>query len=153
MEGEGGDNRPRSTGRAGRVPPAASDAGQRNALSRLGELASEFPQLRLLLLVGSRARGQAHPGSDWDFAYLAEPDFDVGRFLGDAGAVLGTDAVDAADLDRANALFRFDAADVGRFIAGDRREHRRFREQAVRFWCDAEPVLRSGYEAVLARLG
>lgn len=29
----------------------------------------------------------------------------------------------------------------------------RFRFDAARFWLDAEPVLRSGYDAILGRLG
>lgn len=29
----------------------------------------------------------------------------------------------------------------------------RFRYDAARFWCDAEPVLRPAYEAVLERIG
>lgn len=36
-------------------------------------LASTHPDLKLLVLFGSRARGQADPSSDWDFAFLYEP--------------------------------------------------------------------------------
>ena len=67
--------------------------------------------------------------------------------------LLGTDRVDLADLDRASGLLRFRAARDGRVLfevepgVGDR-----FRLQAAQFWCDAEPVLRKGYDAVLAEL-
>lgn len=37
-------------------------------------LASTHPSLKLLVLFGSRARGEADPSSDWDFAFLSEPD-------------------------------------------------------------------------------
>lgn len=37
-------------------------------------LASTHPDLKLLVLFGSRARGEADPSSDWDFAFLLEPD-------------------------------------------------------------------------------
>ncbi len=37
-------------------------------------LASTHPDLRLLVLFGSRARGEADPSSDWDFAFLSELD-------------------------------------------------------------------------------
>jgi uncharacterized protein len=32
------------------------------------------PNLKLLILFGSRARGEEDPSSDWDFAFLTEPD-------------------------------------------------------------------------------
>jgi uncharacterized protein len=32
------------------------------------------PNLKLLILFGSRARGEEDPSSDWDFAFLSEPD-------------------------------------------------------------------------------
>ena len=32
--------------------------------------------LELLMLFGSRARRDSHPGSDWDFAYIATDPFD-----------------------------------------------------------------------------
>jgi predicted nucleotidyltransferase len=37
-------------------------------------LAYTHPDLKLLILFGSRARGEADPSSDWDFAFLLEPD-------------------------------------------------------------------------------
>jgi uncharacterized protein len=37
-------------------------------------LASIHPDLKLLVLFGSRARGEADPSSDWDFAFRSEPD-------------------------------------------------------------------------------
>lgn len=36
----------------------------------IAELAATMPGLGLLVLHGSRARGDAHQRSDWDFAYL-----------------------------------------------------------------------------------
>ncbi len=37
-------------------------------------LASTHPDLKLLVLFGSRARGEADLSSDWDFAFLLDPD-------------------------------------------------------------------------------
>lgn len=37
-------------------------------------LASTHPDLKLLVLFGSRARGEADSSSDWDFAFLLKPD-------------------------------------------------------------------------------
>lgn len=40
-----------------------------NDLDRLSaHLANRFPELEICALIGSRARGDAHPDSDWDFA-------------------------------------------------------------------------------------
>lgn len=37
-------------------------------------LTATHPDLRLLVLFGSRARGEDDPSSDWDFAFLSESD-------------------------------------------------------------------------------
>ncbi|MBD1849148.1 nucleotidyltransferase domain-containing protein [Cyanobacteria bacterium FACHB-502] len=36
--------------------------------------ASDYPELKLLVLFGSRARGEDDPLSDWDFAFLLPPE-------------------------------------------------------------------------------
>jgi uncharacterized protein len=40
----------------------------------LPSLSVTHPNLKLLVLFGSRARGEADPSSDWDFAFLLEAD-------------------------------------------------------------------------------
>jgi predicted nucleotidyltransferase len=55
--------------------PTAPPADPR--LAEVARLADDEPHLRLLLLYGSRARGDAHARSDWDFGYLADPEFDA----------------------------------------------------------------------------
>ncbi len=119
----------------------------------LGPLAERTAGLRLLLLVGSRARGDAHAGSDIDLAYLADDDLDLGTFIGEVTMALGTDDVDVSDLARANALYRFHAADDGIRIHGEPEVHDDFRFRAVSFWCDAGPIIRAGYAETLANLG
>jgi len=42
-------------------------------LEALAGLFARFPQIRAAFLFGSRARGEAGPGSDWDFALLLDP--------------------------------------------------------------------------------
>ncbi len=37
------------------------------------QIADYYPTLKLLILFGSRARGDHAPSSDWDMAYLCEP--------------------------------------------------------------------------------
>ncbi len=42
-------------------------------------LASTHPHLKLLVLFGSRARGEDDPSSDWDFAFLTNADSSTNR--------------------------------------------------------------------------
>jgi predicted nucleotidyltransferase len=122
--------------------------------SRVTELAREFPGLDLLLLFGSRARGDDHPGSDWDFAYLAGPGFDPDDLLARLVLLLDTDRIDLVDLRRANGLLRYRAAAEGRpsFQSGPD-VFERFWFEAVSFWCDMGPIIRAGYEEILQGLG
>jgi hypothetical protein len=112
-----------------------------------------YPGLRLLVLFGSRARGDIVSRSDWDLAYLAESGFDPDRLLGDAVATVDADRVDLVDLGRAGGQIRFRVARDGRPLFETRAgEFDRFWHDAVTFWCDVEPIVRPGYEGVLSRL-
>lgn len=118
------------------------------------ELGRAFPELELLLMHGSRARGDAHPQSDWDFAYLADPSLDELALRSLLVKMLGSDAVDVADLSRAGGLLRYRAAKEGELVLErSPGAHETFALSAISFWLDAEPVLRAGYESVLERLG
>ncbi len=122
-------------------------------LTTAARVAARHPGLTLLLLHGSRARGDAHSHSDWDFAYLADGRLDPDALLADLVLAMGSDRVDLADLSRAGGLLRYRAARDGRPVfEGEEGAFERFWLQAVTFWCDAEPVLRRGYEAILAEL-
>lgn len=120
----------------------------------LRELARGHAGLMLLVLHGSRARGDAREDSDWDFAYLATPESDTSSLYGGLALALGTDAIDLTNLATAGGLFRYRTARDG--IVLFEREPKlfdRFWFEAVSFWCDAAPVLRAGYKAVLDGLG
>jgi predicted nucleotidyltransferase len=121
---------------------------------KVTELAREFLWLDLLLLFGSRARGDDHPESDWDFAYLAGPGFDPDEILARLVLLLETDRIDLVDLQRANGLLRYRAASEGRLLFASRPEvFDRFWFEAVSFWCDMGPIIRAGYEEILQGLG
>lgn len=127
------------------MPSAPLDAA---ALQR------DFPELRLLLLHGSRARGDAHPGSDWDFAYLADAGLDELGLRAALALALHTDAIDLVDLARAGAVLRFGAAREGRLVLEKAPgELDRFRLDAIRFWLEVEPILTQSHREVLGRLG
>ena len=109
--------------------------------------------LDLLILFGSRARGDARPGADWDFGYLADEAADIPGLLAALVEALEDDRVDLVDLRRASGLLRYRAACDGLLVyeaTVDRFD--RYRLQAARFWCDNAPVFERGYEEVLGAL-
>lgn len=122
--------------------------------SAIRVVAQAHAELRLLVLHGSRARGDAREDSDWDFAYLATRGWDASLLYADLALALGTDRIDVADLAAAGGLIRYRVARDGVVLfEAIPATFERFWFEAVSFWCDAEPVLRAGYEAVLDELG
>jgi predicted nucleotidyltransferase len=125
-----------------------------DVLASVRVVAARTPGLSLLVLHGSRARGDARPDSDWDVAYLADDaSFDPDGLLASLVERLETDRVDLADLARAGALFRHRVAGDGVVIF----EHTpgtfdHFWLDAVHTWCDLEPVLTPAYEHLLQAL-
>ena len=111
------------------------------------------PGLDVLFLFGSRARGDAHARSDWDFAYSGSCDLEPTDLLTKLVLALETDRVDLVNLERASGLLRYRVARDGRVLvertpgAADR-----FRLRAIEFWCDAGPLLEREYDALLADL-
>jgi predicted nucleotidyltransferase len=123
------------------------------ALCDISEVCGRHPGLRLAVVFGSRARGDATAASDWDVAYLADEPLDRDALLSDLVRALDTDRVDLVDLERAGGLVRFRAARDGHVVFEARPDaFARFWLEAVDFWCDAGPVIRAGYEDVLAEL-
>jgi len=122
-------------------------------LQQVTDLARTYPGLELLVLFGSRARGESHPGSDWDFGYLAARGFDPAEFLARLVLLLGTDQIDLVNLERTNGLLRFRVASEGQtlFESNDG-AFERFAFEAISFWCDMGPIIRQGYEEILQGL-
>ena len=113
----------------------------------------EHEALRLLVLFGSRGRGEETPRSDWDLGYIADGSLDVAGLRADLISALQTEEIDLVDLDRANGLLRYRAARDGRPIfESEEQAFERFWLAAVGFWCDAESVLEESYDAVLEGL-
>ena len=82
-------------------------------LAAIRRVAERMVGLELLVLFGSRARGNTHRGSDWDFAYLGTTGLDANRLNAELALALRTDRVDVADLAEAGGLLRFRAARDG----------------------------------------
>lgn len=115
--------------------------------------ASRQRQLALVVLFGSRARGDATERSDWDLGILAGADFDREQFLADLVAALHTERIDLVDLDRAGGLVRFRAARDGvPVFEAEAGAFAQFWFAAVSFWCDMGAIIRAGYDDVLAEL-
>lgn len=123
------------------------------ALEPVARLARETPGLRLLVLYGSRARGDTHGGSDWDLGYLADPAFDPEGFRVEVTHHLRTDEVDLVDLERAGGVLRYQVASDARVLfAADPDVFPDFWFRAVSFWCDMQPILQAGHRDVLDRV-
>jgi predicted nucleotidyltransferase len=121
---------------------------------KLRSLAAGFKELRFLALHGSRARGDAHPRSDWDFAYRADPGLDVLSLQAALADALSSDNVDVADVDRAGAVLRHRVAQEGKLVFERKPgEFADFRYDAILFWLDAGPIIRAENEAILVGLG
>jgi predicted nucleotidyltransferase len=119
----------------------------------LQSVAAACSGLNLLVLYGSRARGDAHNRSDWDFAYEADADFDPDALLATLAEHLRADRIDLVDLSRAGALLRYRVARDGVVIyERHARRFERFWLTAVDTWCDLSPVLTPTYEHILESL-
>jgi hypothetical protein len=123
-----------------------------SAMEHVKALASGEPHLNLLVLYGSRARGDNGPRSDWDFGYLADERFDPDAFRGALVRALQSDDVDLVDLGRASAQLRYRAAGEGVTVIGRPGAFEAFWLNAVSYWLDMQDVIRAEYEGVLGRL-
>ena len=134
---------------------AVTSAATAHQIATIGERVSRVPGLALLLLHGSRARGDGRPDSDWDLGFLADDPaaFDPDDLLAVIAEAVGADRVDLVDLSSASALLAYRAARDG-VVAFEREPGRfqRFWLEAVDTWCDLAPVLLPLYEHSLENL-
>lgn len=127
--------------------------GDVDGLGAIRVVAAQHPNLRLLVLFGSRARGEATARSDWDLGYLGHTSLDREGLLADLVAAAGTEAVDLVDLDRASGLVRFRAArDAIVVFEASAGAFADFWFDAVSYWCDMGPIIRAGYDDILTEL-
>lgn len=127
-----------------------------SAPAHLGGLA-RAAGLELLVLFGSRARGDERPQSDWDLAYLAprplsrsQGAVDANGLLADLVLALGNDRIDLVDLRTASGLLRHAVASQGQLVyEGRPGAFQEFQIEAARFWCDVRPIMEASYAAVL----
>jgi predicted nucleotidyltransferase len=123
-------------------------------LERLKEKASTWPELKLAVLFGSTARGQARSRSDVDLGVLLDPYSPGLRFQVEAelGRAAGR-TVDVILLDDAPPLLRFEIAREG-VLLFQREDHlwTRFKARAMVDWWDWAPTHRMIAAGVVRRL-
>ena len=125
-----------------------------SVLEALHAVAAQHRELTLLVLFGSRARGEGSPNADWDFGFLANGPLDSLQLMAALAEVVGSERLDLVNLARASGLLRYRTARDGMVVyEAQAGIFDRFRFEAARFWCDAEPVLRLEYDTILDRLG
>lgn len=114
--------------------------------------AAQKSGMHMLVLFGSRVRGQVHAHSDWDFGFLAGEQTDVDRLRCTLAKIVGTDAIDLVDLTRGSALLRMQVANEGKLLFENTPgTFLRFQDETARFWCDVEPVLSLAYARILEK--
>ncbi|MES9902400.1 MAG: nucleotidyltransferase domain-containing protein [Sedimenticola sp.] len=101
---------------------------ERVQMDQLKRLFEEFPELELAVLIGSRATGKSHPGSDWDFAIQWQRTDKPWGWLGDTENLrnrlarqLGVedDVIDLVDLPTARLAIRDVTVNEGIPLKGD----------------------------------
>jgi predicted nucleotidyltransferase len=106
--------------------------------------------IKMLVLFGSRVRGQMHAHSDWDLGYLAGERADIDLLRARLAQVLATDAIDLVNLARGSALLRMQVSTEGKpLFESEPGLFLHFQDEAARFWCDVEPVLSLAYARIL----
>ena len=123
-------------------------------LERLKRQAAVRPELKLAVLFGSTARGEARPKSDVDLGVLLDPYSPELRFQVEAelGRAAGR-PVDVILLDDAPPLLRFEIAREG-VLLFQREDHRwtDFKAKAMVDWWDWAPTHRMIAAGVVRRL-
>lgn len=130
-----------------------TDSRQADGLREVGALAGRTAGLDLLVLYGSRARGDAGRNADWDFGYLADEATDVPGLLAALVEILGDDGIDLVDLDRTTGLLRFRSSCEGVLVhEAESGLFDRYRLDAASFWCENVSVFEQGYSENLEAL-
>ena len=127
-------------------------------------LEEQHPDLKLLVLFGSRARGDDAPSSDWDFAFLSDsvPDADKEPFWFPGSDLLVTlsdllqissEAIDLVNLDNcSDILAHFVARDGELVYERDSGEFSRFQQQILKSPAELRQFCQVQREKVLQAL-
>lgn len=105
-------------------------------------IAEQHPTLKLLILFGSRARGDHAPSSDWDIAYLSDPSPEnPSAWFPGAGLLetlstqshISSDRIDLIDLSTCSEILAHFVAQEGQLIyERDPGEFEHFRQRSLK---------------------
>jgi predicted nucleotidyltransferase len=123
-------------------------------VKRLQQVAASWPEIRLAVLFGSAARGEAGPGSDVDLGLILEPY--SASVLFRVESALGRGAgrpVHVILLDDASPLLRFEVSRDG-VLLREREEGlwTEFKARAMVDWWDWAPTARKIQRGIIQRL-
>ena len=133
------------------------------------KIGEKIPYLKMLVLFGSRARGDNHAKSDWDFAALYDEEiqkerikdnpwawFEVPRLLGETFGI-PDNQIDVVELNKTSLLIAHFVARDGKLLyEKESGEFERFRQQYLKSDREMQEVskaLRKKIEAHLQRWG
>jgi predicted nucleotidyltransferase len=123
-------------------------------LERLHQGIASLSEVRLAVLFGSTARGQARPQSDVDLGVLLDPDTPDVRLKAETelGKAAGR-SVDVVFLNQAPPLLRFEIAKEGVLLHQDQ-DHlwTDFKTRAMLDWWDWAPIAKRIEDALIQRL-
>ncbi|MGH9387264.1 MAG: type VII toxin-antitoxin system MntA family adenylyltransferase antitoxin [Vicinamibacterales bacterium] len=119
------------------MSPAVTDA----LTERIGRIASVMPELQLIVLFGSTARGRAGTQSDVDVAVSTDATADLDALYLALAPAFRTDRLDIVNLRRAGPLLAFDIARSG-VVLFERSPgiYRQFQSLAQRKYADTKKL-------------
>lgn len=120
--------------------------------------------IKLVVLFGSRARGEPWPDSDWDLAVLFDPEnykqnqHNVAglrkELLRELCSVLGTSRVDLVILNQASPYLRYQVAKSGTPLYEEKKgDFASFASLAVRSYSDSKVFMKAGKRYLEKRAG
>jgi predicted nucleotidyltransferase len=120
---------------------------------RLADLSRVMPDLRLLVLFGSLARGRARSESDIDGAVQCDGPADLDALYLAMAPRFGTDRLDLIDIRRAGPILAMAVARTGRpLFEREPGAFREFQSLASRRYCDTEKLRHARRRAIRAFL-
>jgi uncharacterized protein len=120
---------------------------------RLADLSRVMPDLRLLVLFGSLARGRARSESDIDVAVQCDGPADLDALYLAMAPRFGTDRLDLIDIRRAGPILAMAVARTGRpLFEREPGAFREFQSVASRRCCDTEKLRHARRRAIRAFL-
>lgn len=120
---------------------------------RLQGLREAVPDLGLVVLFGSTAKGRRRGGSDVDVAVHCAGPAELDTLYGVLAPALGSDRLDLVDLRRAGPLLAMEVARSGRLLYESRPgAFRQFQSLASRRYCDTAKLRRAQRRAIHAFL-